>query len=151
MYKLSSTYGIWIAIVLIAFLLLLKLVGLHQYPEFSVVNGVIYGVGLYMAIKAYRLKIKDFKYENGFEVGLITGGIATIIFTVFMAIYMYQIDKEFAANILESWSLDYDLGAFMLLVSMLIMGFVTTLILTLAFMQLHKKTWNTPEGNRNTL
>ncbi|HLW33439.1 MAG TPA: DUF4199 domain-containing protein [Aequorivita sp.] len=151
MFKLSSTYGIWIAIVLIAYFLLLKLVGLHQYPAFSIFNGIIYGVGLYMSIKAYRTRTTDWKYEKGFEIGLFTGGIATIIFTVFMAIYMYQIDGVFAANILESWSLDYDLGASMLLVSMLIMGFATTLVLTLAFMQLHKKSWNTPDGNRNIL
>lgn len=151
MLKLSSTYGIWIAIILIAYFLLLKLVGLHQYPAFSIFNGVIYGVGLYMATRAYRNKTHDWKYEKGFEIGLFTGGIATIIFTVFMAIYMYQIDGVFAANILESWSLDYDLGASMLLVSILIMGFATTLVLTLAFMQLNKKSWNTPDGNRNTL
>lgn len=151
MFKISSTYGIWIAIVLIAYFLLSKLVGLHQYPAFSILNGAIYGVGLYMVIKTYRLKTSDWKYEKGFEIGLFTGGIATIIFTIFMAIYMYQIDGVFAANILESWSLDYDLGTSMLLISMLIMGFATTVVLTLAFMQLHKKSWNTPDGNRNTL
>ena len=151
MLKLSSTYGISIAVVLIAYFLLLKLVGLHQYPAFSIFNGIIYGVGLYMATKAYRFKTTDWKYEKGFEIGLFTGGIATIIFTIFMAIYMYQVDGVFAANILESWSLDYDLGASMLLVSILIMGFATTLVLTLAFMQLNKKSWNTPDGNRNTM
>lgn len=151
MFKSSTTYGIWIAIVLIAYFLLLKLVGLHQYPAFSIFNGIIYGVGLYMVTKAYRSKTTGWKYEKGFEIGLFTGGIATIIFTIFMAVYMYQIDGEFAANILESWSLDYDLGASILLVSILIMGFATTLILTLAFMQLHKKSWNTPDKNRNAL
>lgn len=151
MFKVYSSYGIWIAVVLIAYFLLLKVIGLHQYPVLSSVNGLIYGAGLYMAIKKYSSIKNKFKYEKGFEVGLLSGGIASIIFTVFMAIYMYQIDTEFAAHIMDAWNLEYDLGTLMLLISLLIMGFATTLVLTLAFMQLLKNSWNTQDGNRNTL
>lgn len=151
MFKVYSRYGIWIAVIMIAYFLLLKLVGLHQYPVLSAVNGLIYGAGLYMAIKYYNSRKNKLKYEKGFEVGLLCGGIATIIFVIFMAIYMYQIDAEFAANIMEAWNLEYDMGTLMLLISILIMGFATTLVLTLSFMQLLKNSWNTQDGNRNTL
>jgi hypothetical protein len=67
-----------------------------------------------------------------------------------MAIYMYQIDTEFSTSIMERWNMEYDLGTFMLVLSILIMGFASTLILTLTFMQLLKKSWNTLDGNRNT-
>lgn len=150
MAKIYTRYGIWIAIILIAYFLLIKLIGLHQYFALSAVNGLIYGAGLYIAIKKYAATASDFKYENGFEVGLLSGGIASIIFTVFMAVYMYQIDTEFAASFMKQWNLQYDLGTFMLLISILIMGFVTTLVLTLSFMQLLKKSWNTQDGNRST-
>jgi len=151
MVRIYSRYGLWIAIVLIAYFLLLKLVGLHEYPVLSSVNGLIFGAGLYMAMKKYTTENSNFKYENGFEVGLLSGGIASIIFTVFMAIYMYQIDTEFAASIMEQWNLEYNMGTLMLLISVLIMGFATTLVLTLSFMQLLKKSWNTQDGNRNVL
>ncbi|MBK5212263.1 MAG: DUF4199 domain-containing protein [Flavobacteriaceae bacterium] len=151
MVKVYSRYGIWIALILIAYFLLLKLIGLHQYPTLSAVNGLIFGLGIYLALKKYKSRKNNFKYEKGFEVGLLSGGIASIIFTVFMAIYMYQIDTEFAAGIMKRWNLDYDLGTFMLLFTILIMGFATTLILTLAFMQLLKNSWNTQDGNRNTM
>lgn len=151
MFKVYSRYGIWIAVVLIAYFLLLKLMGLHQYPTFSVANGLIFGIGIYMALKKYKSLNTDFKYEKGFEVGLLSGGIASILFTVFMAVYLYQIDTEFAQGIMERWNLEYDLGTFMLVLTILIMGFVTTLVLTLAFMQLLKKSRNTKDGNRNTL
>jgi hypothetical protein len=126
-------------------------VGLHQYPTFSIANGLIFAGGIYMALKKYSSREAAFKYEKGFEVGLFTGGIASILFTIFMAVYMYQIDGEFAANIMKSWGLDNDLGTLMLLLTVLIMGFVTTLVLTLAFMQLLKKSWNTKDGNRNVM
>ena len=150
MAKVYSRYGIWIAIILISYFLLLKLIGLHQYFALSAVNGLIYGAGLYMAIKKYNTQEDNRKFEKGFEVGLLSGGIASIIFTVFMAIYMYQIDTEFAASIMETWNLEYDMGTLMLLISILIMGFATTLVLTLSFMQLLKRSWNTQDGNRST-
>lgn len=151
MNKIYTRYGLWIAFILIAYFLLLKLVGLHQYPVLSSINALIYAGGIYMAIKKYNSQEDDRKFEKGFEVGLLSGGIASIIFTLFMAIYMYQIDTEFAASIMQTWNLEYDLGTLMLLISILIMGFATTLVLTLSFMQLLKRSWNTTDGNRNTL
>lgn len=151
MAKIYTRYGIGIAIILIAYFLLLKLVGLHQYPVLSAVNGLIFGAGLYLAIKKYNTQEGDRKYENGFEVGLLSGGIASIIFTVFMAVYMYQIDTEFAISIMDIWNLEYEMGTLMLLISILIMGFATTVVLTLSFMQLLKRSWNTQDGNRNTM
>ncbi len=153
MLRVYSRFGILISLVLIAYFLLLKIVGLHQFPVLSSVNGLIFGVGIFMAMKKYASSVSKsgLKYENGFEVGLLSGGIASLLFTVFMAIYMYQIDTEFAKNIMDIWSLEYDLGTLMLLLSILIMGFSTTLVLTLTFMQLLKNSWNTQDGNRYKL
>ena len=142
MVKVYSAYGIGIAIALIAYFLLLKLMGLHQYPVLSIVNGLIFGAGIYMALKKYRALRSEMVFEKGFEVGLFTGGIASIIFTVFMALYMYQIDDEFAYAIMKSWNLETSLGTSMLIISILIMGLVTTLLLTFSFMQLLKRSWN---------
>ncbi len=151
MFKVYSRYGIWIAIILIAYFLILKVVGLHEYPVLSSVNGVIFGFGIYMAMKKYASRKTNFKYEKGFEVGLLSGGIASIIFTVFMAVYMYQIDSQFSAAIMERWNLEYNMGTFMLILSILVMGFATTLVLTLAFMQLLKTSWNKKDGTSNNL
>lgn len=150
MFKVYSRYGLWIAIALIAYFLLLKIVGFHQYPILSSVNGLIFGAGIFLAMKKYASQQTNFKYEKGFEVGLLAGGLASILFTVFMAIYMYQIDTEFSNAIMDRWDLEYSMGTLMLLISILIMGFATTVVLTLTFMQLLKTSWNTREGNRHT-
>ncbi|SDW99626.1 DUF4199 domain-containing protein [Aequorivita viscosa] len=151
MLKIYSTYGIGIAIVLIAYFLILKLIGLHHYPVLSVVNALFFGAGIYFALKSYQSKVSEVKYEKGFEAGLFTGGIASIIFTVFMALYMYQIDGVFATSIMESWNMETQMGTAMIVVSVFIMGLVTTLILTFSLMQLFKKSWNAKNRNRNTL
>jgi hypothetical protein len=43
MRRLAIKYGIGIALALVAYFLLLKLIGLHNYPVFSAFNGVIFG------------------------------------------------------------------------------------------------------------
>jgi magnesium-transporting ATPase (P-type) len=148
MSKVYIRYGIAITVLLIVYFLLSKLVGLHHYPVFSSLNGVIFGAGILMAMKKYKSQHSRFKYEKGFQVGLFTGAIATIFFAVFMAVYMYQIDSEFSNNIIDSWKLNYESGTAMILASLVLMGFSTTFVLTLAFMQLLKESWNTKDSNR---
>ncbi|PKA82702.1 uncharacterized protein DUF4199 [Ulvibacter sp. MAR_2010_11] len=135
-------YSVGIAIALIAYFLLTKLLGLHKYPILSAVNAVIFGAGILMAMKKYKLDKANFKYEKGFQIGLFTGGIATILFAIFMAIYIFQIDTQFAHAILDSWGLNYNKGGLIVITSLVMMGFSTTLVLTLAFMQLLKESWN---------
>ena len=151
MFKIYSRYGVVIAVVVIAYFLLLKLLGLHQYPVLSAANGVVYGAGILLAIKKYKATSTKFQYEKGFEVGFLCGSIATILFTVFMALYIFEFDTEFAYNILDSWNLNFNKGSLILIISIVIMGFSTSLVLTLAFMQLLKESWNTSEGKRNTM
>ena len=142
MQKYYVKYGLGIAGALIAFFLLTKLIGLHKYPILSAVNGLIYGAGIFYAVKNYKASTDSFKYQDGFQVGLFVGGLATMVFTAFMAIYIYQIDTEFAEAILDSWGLNFNKGSLIILLSLFIMGLSTTFVLTLAFMQLLKESWN---------
>lgn len=142
MQKYYLKYGLGIAGALIAFFLLTKLIGLHKYPILSAVNGLIYGAGIFYALKNYKASTDSFKYQDGFQVGLFVGGLATMIFTAFMAIYIYQINTEFAESILDSWGLDFNKGSLIILLTLFIMGLSTTFVLTLAFMQLLKESWN---------
>lgn len=151
MSKIYIKFGVLIAIGLILYFVITKVLGLHKYPILSAANGVIYGAGILLALKKSKERKSSFKYHRGFQVGFMSGAIATLIFVLFMAINMYQVDTEFARSILDSWNWDYDSGTFIILVSLVLMGVSTSLVLTLAFMQLLKDSWNTPDGNRNTL
>lgn len=137
-----TKYGIGIAIVLILYFLITKLLGLHQYPMLSSLNALIFGGGIFYAIRNYKRTTKDFSYQEGFQIGLFTGGLATVIFSVFMAVYIFMLDHQFAEAVLDSWNLNFNKGALILIVSLVIMGFSTTFVLTLAFMQLLKDSWN---------
>lgn len=142
MAKYFIKYGIGIAVVLIGYFLITKLFGWHQYPMLSALNAVIFGAGIFYAIRNYKRTATDFKYQQGFQVGLFAGGLATVIFSIFMTVYIFQLDHQFAEAVLDSWNLNFNKGALILVVSLVIMGFSTTFILTLAFMQLLKDSWN---------
>ena len=143
MRSIAIKYGIGIVMALVAYFLLLKLIGLHNYPILSAFNGVIYGAGILMALKRFKAESESFDFLNGFQLGLFTGAIATALFSFFMALYIFQIDTQFAHAILDSWGLNYNKGGLIIIVSLVMMGFSTTLVLALAFMQLLKESWNT--------
>lgn len=143
-------YGLLIAAALIIYFLLLSLLGLHTNPIFSLFNGIITGAGIYLCIKNYQEhKGIKFKYQKGFMAGIISGFLATFIFTLFFGIYATNFDANFITEILEGWQKDNNTSIAMLLFVVATMGFATSLVLTLAFMQLFKSSWNTKNVNRD--
>lgn len=136
-------YGVAISIGLIAYFWISSLFGVHINPIYSLFNNVIMGIGMYLALKKYRLHSGDkFNYQKGFITGLLTGFYATVIFTIFFAIYSTEINPEFLNQLLPMWRDTYSASTGMIIFTVAVMGFATTLVLTLAFMQLLKDSWN---------
>lgn len=104
-------------------------------------------LGIYHAIKYFKLTAgDDFSYINGVKTALLTGFLATLVFTIFMAIYMFHLDVPFTENLLNTWFNDYEVGANILLFIIFIEGISSTLVLSLAFMQLFKRSYNIPQN-----
>ncbi len=140
-FALPIRYAIAISGLLIGYFLVIALLGWHTNPLFSLFNGVITGFGIYEAIKGYKLRKGDtFSYGDGFSIGVVTGFVATLIFTVFFGIYAGNIAPEFLGNLIGPWRGTTTLGV--VLFSVAIGGFATTMVLTLSFMQLFKPSWN---------
>ncbi|SHJ32849.1 DUF4199 domain-containing protein [Aquimarina spongiae] len=143
-------YGVYIAIGLIAYFLILSLFGVQTNPVFSLGNGVVVAFGLYRAMKIYKEeKRKEFDYQKGFMTGLLTGFNATLIFTAFFAVYVTNIQTDFLPEMLANWSSHYHVGVGIVVFIAAIMGFATTFVLTLSFMQLFKESWN-PRKNHHS-
>jgi hypothetical protein len=142
-FTVALRYGIFITTALIAYFLVLRLFGLHENPWLRLFNGIAMAVGLFYSIKYYKLITgNSFTYVDGFKTGLITGFIATILFTVFMAVYMFHLDPEFTQMLLGEWFNNYGEGAGILVFIILIEGLASTVVLTLTFMQIFKKSNN---------
>ena len=142
-YALPIRFGIAISGCLIAYFLILSLLGLHTNVFYSLFNGVITGFGIYEAIKYYRLRNpENFRYGTGFVAGIVTGTVATILFTLFFALYSTELNNGFLADLSSASAKDYQNFEGIVFVTVAIMGFATTLVLTLSFMQLFKASNN---------
>lgn len=138
-YALPIRFGIAASGCLIAYFLILSLLGLHVNVFYSLFNTVITGFAIYEAIKYFKLrKGNSFTYGSGFVAGLITGGIATLIFTLFFAIYSTELQPGFLEELSTKWANNYRSFEAIVFLVVATMGFTTSLVLTLTFMQLFK-------------
>lgn len=144
---LPVRFGIVMSAVLIAFFLILALFGLHTNPMFSLINGVITGLGIYETIKYYKLEQgKNFTYSGGFTVGVVAGFVATLLFTAFFLLYSTEIDPLFTDKLLSVFKGNYSVGVGLVVFVVAIMGFATTIVLTLTCVQLFKNSNNMPQN-----
>lgn len=144
-------YGIFIALGLIAYFVILSFFGMHTNAAYSIFNLIILGTGLYFAITSYKKKRGNkFKFQKGFAVGLTTGFVATVIFTIFFLVYATELDPEFMDELFPMYAEDWFSNIGMVIAGVGLMGFVSTLVVTYAFVQLYKVTQNTKEGDKHT-
>jgi len=136
---LPIRFGIAISGSLIGYFLFLSLFKLHINPFFSLFNGVITGFGIFEAIRYRRLEAgPKYEYSTGFSTGIIAGFFATILFSIFMAIYVTELNTNFLHSLLTSWDNNFEIGVGTFIFVVALMGFATAVVLTLTVMQLYK-------------
>ena len=142
-FNLPIRFGLATSAALILYFLALALFNLHTNIFFSVFNIVITGFEIYEAIK-YRRRNEgsNFDYKKGFSTGIVTGFMATLLFTVFFTLYTTEIDLNYLPQLSEEWFRNINFKGIVYF-TVAIMGFATSLVLTLSFMQLFKKSNNT--------
>jgi hypothetical protein len=69
---------------------------------------------------------------------MVTGVVATLIFTFFFAFYATEINTDFLKELSTSWFNNFKNFEGIVFFTVAIMGFATTVVLTLTFMQLFK-------------
>lgn len=142
-YTLPIRFGIVTSACLIAYFLILASLGLHTNVFYSLFNAVITGFGIYETIKYLKIKRSEtFMYSTGFVAGLVTGGVATLLFTLFFAFYSTEVNPGFLEELSTKWAKEYENFEAIVFLVVATMGFVTSLVLTLSFMQLFKSSNN---------
>ena len=142
-FALPVRFGIVTSGILIAYFLILSLFDLHTNIFYSLFNDVITVFGSFDDIRFHKLEAgKNFTYGGGFSAGLTVGFLATLIFTVFFAFYSTEINLEFLSSLSTTFFKDFKNFEGIVFFTVAIMGFATTLVLTLSFMQLFKESNN---------
>ena len=141
-FTLPIRFGLATSGSLIAYFLVLSLFDLHTNVFYSLFNGIITGFGIYEAIKYRRLEEgQNFSYSKGFSTGIVTGFMASLIFTIFFAFYATEINAGFLTELSEKWFKNLSFEGIVFF-TVAVMGFATSLVLTLSFMQLFKTSKN---------
>jgi hypothetical protein len=136
------------ALALIMYFLIINKIGYGAQSYLSLFNVIIVGIGIFFVIRnVHKDKVK-FKYLDGFVAGIKSGFVATLIFTVFMAIYLFEIDPELAQELKKQITTAGEEIEFALLLSILLSGFATSIVTPLVILPIYMKSWNTKDTRK---
>src|SRR5690606_34146103 len=97
--QIPLNYGLRIAVGLIAYLLIMQLVGLSHQVELRLFNLLIIVVGVYAALRKFRAThAEHLHYFRGLLMGIGTAAIGSVVFAAFLFLYM-QLNPAFLESI----------------------------------------------------
>jgi hypothetical protein len=101
--RIDLYYGLLIAAGLIAFFLVMKFTGLVHVVELRVLNLFIMAAGIYQVMKRFSQTDlnQQFNYIRAFFLGVSTSIFASVLFAVFLFIYVSFIDRALMKSIIE--------------------------------------------------
>jgi hypothetical protein len=128
--RIAESYGLRIAGSLILFFLIMKVIGLGHHAELRLLNLVILTVGIHLALKKFKQTHSErLNYFRGLITGVATGGVASLIFGVFLFIYM-KLDTNMMQAIIENEPMGRYLNAYMAAFIVVLEGFFSGLLVT---------------------
>lgn len=131
--RIPESYGLKIAGGLIAFFLLMKVVGLVHHYELRFLNVFIQVGGIYFALKKFKETHEEhMNYFRGLITGVATGAIASGVFALFLFVYM-SVDSALMQGIIDNEPmgryLNPYIAAFMVALEGLFSGLLFTFII----------------------
>jgi ABC-type Fe3+-siderophore transport system permease subunit len=131
--RIPESYGLKIAGGLIAFFLVMKVVGLAHHYELRFLNVFIQVGGIFFALKKFKQTHEEhMNYFRALITGVATGAVASAVFAVFLFVYM-SVDTVFMQGIIENEPMGRYLNpyitAFMVALEGLFSGLLFTFII----------------------
>jgi hypothetical protein len=137
--RIAENYGLKIAAGLIGFFLLMKVIGLGHHVELRLLNLFILTAGIFFGLKKFKETHEDhLNYFRALITGVSIGSIGSIIFAVFLFIWM-KADDSMMQAVIENEPMGRYLNAYMasfvvaleggfsgLLVTFVLINWVTT-------------------------
>mgnify|MGYP003433678719 FL=1 len=128
--RIPENYGLRIAAGLIAYFLVMKIIGLSHHVELRLMNLVILSSGIYLALKKFKMTHTDhLNYFRGLIMGVATGGIGSLVFGLFLFIWM-QVDTGMMQSIMENEPMGRYLNPYMSAFIVVLEGFFSGLLVT---------------------
>lgn len=111
--RIPENYGLKTSAGLILYFILMQVIGLSHHVELRLVNLIIQAVGIYFALKKFKNTHEDhMNYFRGLVTGVATGAIASVLFGLFLFIYM-KVDHSLLVSIQENEPMGHYLNEYM--------------------------------------
>lgn len=111
--RIPENYGLRTAAGLIAYFLLMKVFDLAHVVELRFLNLVILIVGVFFALKKFKnTHTEHMNYFRGLITGVATAAIGSVIFAVFLFVFM-KVDTNMMNAIIENEPMGRYLNAYM--------------------------------------
>ncbi|HEY8511741.1 MAG TPA: DUF4199 domain-containing protein [Cyclobacteriaceae bacterium] len=128
--RIPESYGIRIAIGLIAYFFLMKILNLAHHVELRLLNLVILVVGVYLALKKLReVNEHRLNYFRALVTGFTTATIGSVLFAIFLFIYM-KVDSNMMQAIIEGEPMGRYLNAYIAAFIVALEGVFSGLLVT---------------------
>jgi hypothetical protein len=148
--RIPLNYGLKIAGGLIVYFLIMKFANLGHHVELRLLNLFILTAGVYIALKKFKDSHQDsLNYFRGLITGVSTGAIGSLIFGLFLFIYM-KLDTDLMKSVIENEPMGHYLNAYMASFIVVLEGFFSGLLVTFVLLNwVNTDEVNNPQGNSN--
>ena len=148
--RIPENYGLKIAGGLIAFFLIMKLVGLVHHYELRFLNVFIQEGGIYFALKKFReTHDQHLNYFRALVTGVATGAISSVIFALFLFGYL-SIDANLMQGVIQNEPMGRYLNPYITAFMVALEGLFSGLLFTFIIINyVETDDVNDPQGESN--
>lgn len=145
--RIPQSYGVRIAIGLIAYFVVMHFLGLSHRVELRLLNLFILMSGVYLALKRFRQTHgAHIHYFRALVTGVATAGIGSILFAIFLFVYM-SVDDSLMQSIIENEPMGRFLNPYMAAYIVALEGLFSGLLVTFIVINyVHTDEVNAPAG-----
>lgn len=145
--RIPESYGLRIAIGLIAFFMLMKVSGLSHHAELRLLNLFILVGGVYFALRRFKKTHEDrLNYFRALVIGVATAAVGSLVFAVFLFLYM-QADVDLMQSIRDNEPMGRYLNPYIASFIVALEGVFSGLLVTFILINyVHTEEVNVPQG-----
>lgn len=135
--KIGIRVGLLVTVVLIAYFMVIKFLGGAQILELRLFNAVFVIAGVFYGINKHQKSLEktDEFYFDAWAQGMFIVAVSTILFALFMSIYISYFDTALLKKIQASRSMGQYINGLNIFIALLMEGFVSGVIITFAAAQ----------------
>lgn len=133
--RIAERYGLLIAAGLVIFFFVMRLLGLLYVVELRAFNLVIVVLGVLGALRTMRSKLPGrFTYFQGLGTGILTGLIGSVVFAIFVFIYISFLDTGLMQSIITNEPMGRFMNPYIVSVIIAVEGIASSLLVAFILM-----------------